>query len=115
MMSHLHQMLYLKSLIAVVKKSNAGQAGVDQDNLTLHVWCFMYVREATGVSVIRQGRLYRPMMMTMMTTRYDILLFMLAVRGTIKVYFHIHENILCIFCFHVTNILCTTGRKISLW
>ena len=84
MMSHLHQMLCLKSPTTVVKKSNAGQAGVDQNNLTLHVWCLMYVREATGVSLIRQGRLYRPMMMTMMTTRYDILLFVLAMRGTIK-------------------------------
>ena len=77
MMSHLHQMLYLKSSNAVViEKSNGGQTGVEAGNLTLHVWCFMHVREATGVSVIRQGRLYRPMMMMvmmmmmMMTTRY---------------------------------------------
>ena len=82
-------MLYLKSSIAVLKKSSAGQTSVDQANLTLHVWCVMHVREATGVSMIRQGRLYRPMIMTMMTTRYDILLFILAMRGTIKVYFHI--------------------------
>ena len=55
----------------VVEKSNAGQTGVDADNLTLHIECFVHVREATGVSVIRQGRLYGPMMMTM-TDRYDI-------------------------------------------
>ena len=72
-------MFYLKSSNAVViEKSNGGQTGVEAGNLTLHVWCFMHVREATGVSVIRQGRLYRPMMMMvmmmmmmmMMTTRY---------------------------------------------
>ena len=51
---------------AVVVKSSAGQKGVDADNPTLHVQCFVYVREATGVSMRRQGRLYRPMKMTMM-------------------------------------------------
>ena len=105
MMSHLHQMLYSKSSYAVVvEKSNAGQTGVDIDNLTLHVQCFVQVWEATGVSMIRQGRLYRPMMMTMMTTRYNILLFILVMRGTIKVYFHIYENNPYIFV-NVTNIV----------
>ena len=46
-------MLYLKSSNAVVvEKSNVGQTGVDAGDLTLHVWCLMLVREATGVSVI---------------------------------------------------------------
>ena len=79
MMSHLHQILYLKSSNAVViEKSNGGQTGVEAGNLTLHVWCFMHVRNATGVLVIRQGRLYRPMMMvmtTMMTTRYHFFIY----------------------------------------
>ena len=46
---HLHQMLCLKlSNAVVVVKSSAGQKGVDADNLTLHVQCFVHVREATG-------------------------------------------------------------------
>ena len=62
---------------------------MDADNLTLHVQCFVHVREATGVSMRRQGRLYRPMKMTMMkmvTIRYVTLLIILVVRSTIKVY-----------------------------
>ena len=95
-------MLYLKSSNAVViEKSNGGQTFVKAGNLILHVWCFIHVREATGVSVIRQGRLYRPMMMmtTMMTTRYDFFKFYFEIRGTIKFYYHMHiyESILCIF------------------
>ena len=71
---------------------------------------------ATGVSMIQQDRLSRPMMLTMamMTTRCDGLLFILVMTGTIKVYFHIYESILCIF-LDVTSTICTTGSvEISL-
>ena len=87
-----------------MEKSNTRQTGVDAGNLTLHVWCIVNVREATGVSMIRQGRLYKAMMITMVRTRYDILLIILVMRGTIKFYFHIYESILCIFV-NVTNIM----------
>ena len=66
MMSHLHQMLYLGSSCAVVvEKSNAGQTGVDTDNLTLHFRC-MSTRPYVAICVllIRQCRVYWPMMMT---------------------------------------------------
>ena len=46
--------LKLSNVVEVVKCS-AGQKGVDADNLTLHVQCFVHVREATGVSMRRQG------------------------------------------------------------
>ena len=104
-MSHLHQMLYSKSSnVVVVEKSNAGQTGVDADNLTSYVQCFVRVWEGRGVPMIKQGRLYRSMMPTMMATRYDFLLFIFVMRGTIKVYFHIHESICYIFV-NVTSIV----------
>ena len=90
---HLHQMLCLKlSNAVVVVKSSAGQKGVDADNLALYVECFVHVREATGVSMRRQGRLFRAMKMTMMkimTIRYGTLLKIPIMRNTIKVYSHI--------------------------
>ena len=90
---HLHQILCLKlSNAVVVVKSSAGQKGVDADNLTLYVECFEHVREATGVSMRRQGRLFRPMKMTMMkimTIRYGTLLKIPIMKNTIKVYSHI--------------------------
>ena len=67
----------------------------------LDVQCFVHVREVTGVSVIKKGRLSRPMM-TMITTRCDSLLFIFVMTGTIKVYFNIYECILSIF-LDVTN------------
>ena len=110
----------------VLEISSAGQTCVDADNLTLHVQCFVNVREAPNVSMIRQGRLYRLMMMMtttmtttttmmMMTTRYDILLFILVMRGTIRVYFHIYESIFFIYFIKVTNIVCNWQCKISPW
>ena len=102
-MLHLHQMLYSKSSnVVVVEESNAGQTGVDADYLILHVQCFVHAREARGVSVIAQCKLCKPMMMTMMTTRYDILLFIFVMRGTINIYFHIYESIRYAFV-NVTN------------
>ena len=70
-------------------RSSAGQKGVDADNLTLHVQCFVHVR-TTGVSMRRQGRLYRPMKMKMMTFRYGTLLIVPVMRSTIK-FTHIYE------------------------
>ena len=100
---HLHQMLCLKlSNAVVVVKSSAEQKGVDADNLTLHVQCFMHVREATGLSMRRQGRLYRPMkitMMKMMTIRYGTLLIIPVMRSTIKVYSYISKHSLDISKF----------------
>ena len=72
------------------------KTGVDADNLTLHVQYFVNVRGVAGDTMIRQGRLYREMITTimkMMTSRYDIVLFILVLRGTIKVYFHIYKSI----------------------
>ena len=79
MVLHLHQLLCLKlSNAVVVVKSSAGQKGVDADTLTLHVQCFVHVREATGVSMRRQGRLYRLMKMTMIDEVNDILIWHFA-------------------------------------
>ena len=58
---------------------------------------FRLPNKATGVSMITQGKLYTPMMMTMMTTRNDILLFVLVMRGTIKVYFHIYMKVFFVY------------------
>ena len=110
----------------VLEISSAGQTCVDADNLTFHVQCFVNVREAPSVSMIRQGRLYRLMMMMtttmttatmmmMMTTTYDILLFILVMRGTIRVYFHIYESIFFIYFIKVTNIVYNWQCKISPW
>ena len=97
---HLHQMLCLKlSNAVVVVISSAGQKGVDADNPTLHVQCFVHVREATGVSMRRQGKLYRLMKMTMMkmmTIRYGTLLIIPVMRSTIK-FTPIYESILWTF------------------
>ena len=65
---------------------------MDADNLTLYVECFVHVREATCVSMRRQGKLFRPMKMTMMkimTIRYGTLLKIPIMRNTIEVYSHI--------------------------
>ena len=81
-----HQMLYTQlSKVVVLEKSNA-------DNLTLYVQCFVHVRGATGVSMIKETKLSRKMM-TMMTTRCDSLLFILVMTRTLNIY----ESILWIF------------------
>ena len=102
-------MLCLKlSNAVVVVKSSAGQKGVDADNLTLHVQCFVHVREATGVSMRRQGRLYRLMKMTMMkmmTIRYGTLLIIPVMRSTMKVYSHILKHSLDISKFDQHHVL----------
>ena len=100
-------MLCLKlSKVVVVVISSAGQKGVDADNPTLHVQCFVHVREATGVSMRRQGKLYRLMKMTMMkmmTIRYGTLLIIPIMRSTIK-FTPIYESILWTF-LNLTNIM----------